>query len=55
MTSTTRAPAFDIIPDRHPRLIVWAKAFRRAGYPVGRIALLFNVDATTLIDAGVPT
>lgn len=43
----------DPIPDRHPRLIVWAVAFRRAGYSLPRIADLFNIDATTLRDAGV--
>lgn len=43
----------DPIPDRHPRLVVWAAAFRRAGYSLARVADLFNIDATTLRDAGV--
>lgn len=43
----------DAIPDRHPRLIVWDAAFRRAGYSLARIADLFDVDATTLTDAGI--
>lgn len=43
----------DPIPDRHPRLVVWAAAFRRAGYSLRRVAELFDIDQTTLIDAGV--
>lgn len=43
----------DPIPDRHPRLVAWAAAFRRAGYSLRRIADLFEIDPTTLIDAGV--
>lgn len=43
----------DPIPDRHPRLVVWAAAFRRAGYSLRMIAQLFEIDPTTLIDAGI--
>lgn len=44
----------DPIPDRHPRLVVWALAFRGAGYSLRRIADLFEIDPSTLVDAGVP-
>ena len=44
---------FAPIPDRHPRLVVWAAAFRRAGYSLHRIAQLFEIDPTTLSDAGI--
>lgn len=45
--------ALDPIPDRHPRLVVWAAAFRRAGYSLRKIAELFEIDPTTLADAGI--
>lgn len=45
--------AFDPIPGRHPRLPVWAQGFRRAGWPLRRIAELFDVEPVQLIDAGV--
>lgn len=43
----------DPIPDRHPRLVVWAAAFRRAGYPLRKIADLFEIYPSTLTDAGI--
>lgn len=45
--------AFDPIPDRHPRLVAWARAFRAAGYTLRDVAKLFNADRGELIDAGV--
>ncbi len=45
--------AFDRIPGRHPRLLVWASAFRRAGYPLRRIADLFEIEPATLVDGGI--
>lgn len=51
MTPTT--PAFDPIPGRHPRLPAWAQAFRRAGWPLRRVATLFEIEAQALVDAGV--
>lgn len=44
---------FDPIPDRHPRLLAWAVAFRAAGYTVREIAKLFDADRGALIEAGV--
>lgn len=44
---------FDPIPDHHPRLIIWATWFRRAGYRARDIAVLFNTDLGTLIEAGI--
>lgn len=44
---------FDPIPGRHPRLAVWAAAFRRAGYPLRAIAALFDCELTELHDAGI--
>lgn len=46
--------AFDPIPGRHPRLPVWAAWFRRHGWPIARVAALFDVEPQELIDAGVP-
>lgn len=43
----------DPIPGRHPRLVVWAKAFRRAGFPLAKVAQLFNAEQSELRDAGV--
>lgn len=45
--------AFDPIPDRHPRLVAWAAAMRRAGWPLREIAHLFSIDRGELIEAGV--
>lgn len=45
--------ALDPIPDRHPRLVVWAAAMRHAGYSLRLIADLFEIDPGTLTDAGV--
>ncbi len=46
-------PPIDPIPGRHPRLVAWARGFRRAGYSLGRVAQLFNIDVAELRDAGV--
>lgn len=46
---------FDPIPGRHPRLAVWAAAFRRAGYSLRAIAALFDCDLVELQDAGIPS
>ena len=43
----------DPIPDRHPRLLAWASAMRRAGWPLPLIAGLFDIDRGALIEAGV--
>lgn len=43
----------DPIPDRHPRLLAWARAFRRAGWPLRQIADLFEIDRKVLVEAGV--
>lgn len=45
--------ALDPIPGKHPRLLVWAQAFRSAGWSLRTIAALFNVDVVELTDAGV--
>lgn len=45
--------ALDPIPGRHPRLPAWAAAFRRAGWPLARIAALFDIEPSTLTDAGI--
>lgn len=47
------APAFDPIPDRHPRLVAWARAFRAADWPLREIARLFDIERADLIEAGV--
>ena len=44
---------FDPIPGRHPRLAAWAQAFRRAGWPLRQVAALFDIEPSTLTDAGV--
>lgn len=46
-------PPLDPIPGRHPRLPVWARAFRRAGYTRPAIATLFDLDLAELTDMGV--
>ena len=46
-------PPLDPIPGRHPRLVAWAAAFRRAGYRLARVGQLFNIDVAELRDAGV--
>lgn len=43
----------DPVPGRHPRLTIWAAAFRRAGWPLAKIAALFEIDPAELADAGV--
>ncbi|WP_438852462.1 hypothetical protein [Brevundimonas nasdae] len=45
--------AFDPIPDRHPRLLAWAIAFRAAGYPAREVARLFQVELGSLVEAGM--
>ncbi|WP_374600500.1 hypothetical protein [Brevundimonas sp.] len=45
--------ALDPIPERHPRLVIWASAFRRAGWPLRRIAELFEIDPAELAEAGI--
>lgn len=45
--------AFDPIPDRHPRLIVWVRAYRAAGVPLRTLAELFNITLGELVEAGV--
>lgn len=45
--------ALDPIPGRNPRLVAWAEAFRRGGWPLRRVADLFDIDPTHLKDAGV--
>lgn len=44
---------FDPIPGRDPRLVAWARAFRRAGWPLHHVAELFDLPTATLIEAGV--
>ena len=44
---------FDPIPSRHPKLVIWARAFRRSGYSLRRVAELFDIDAAQLVEAGV--
>lgn len=43
----------DPIPGHHPRLLVWAKWFRNAGYPSVEIARLFEVEQGLLLEAGI--
>ncbi|WGM45272.1 hypothetical protein KOAAANKH_00133 [Brevundimonas sp. NIBR10] len=50
---TDAANPFPVIPDRHPRLPAWARAFRRAGWPLRQISALFEIDRGALIEAGV--
>ena len=45
--------ALDPIPGRHPRLAVWAQAFRDAGWSLRAVAALFSVEPVELLDAGV--
>ncbi|WP_295205711.1 hypothetical protein [uncultured Brevundimonas sp.] len=45
--------AFDPIPDRHPRLVVWANAMRAADWTLREIAHLFGIERAELIEAGV--
>lgn len=44
---------FDPVPDAHPRLLVWARWFREAGFTSREVARLFNKDLGTLIEAGM--
>lgn len=46
-------PCFDPIPDRHPRLLAWAVAFRSASYPAREISRLFQIDLGVLVEAGM--